>query len=67
MKYLPYIGLLVAAAIIVSLVTTITICVIIRRQPRPKPTNKFSLTNKLFAQKDDEPFDGNPDEILNKK
>ncbi len=67
MKYLPYVGLLVAVAIIMGLATALIIYIKLRRQSRSKPTKKFSLMNKLFARQGDEPFDGNPDEILNKK
>jgi len=67
MKYLLYIGLLVTTAIIISSAAVLIICIKACRQPRPKPKNKFSLINKLFAQKGDEPFDGNPDEILKNK
>ncbi len=67
MKYLPYVGLLVAVAIIMGLATALIIYIKLRRQSRSKPTKKFSLMNWLFARQGDEPFDGNPDEILNKK
>ncbi len=67
MKYLPYIVLLLAAAGLMSLASVIIIYIKVCRQPRPKTKKKSSWLDIIFAQKGDESFDGNPDEILNKK